>query len=439
MQQKPQSVLTGERLEGLADLVRDLREGRQRPADYLNRLKERFARLEPQVRAFVPEEPDRFLRLHKEAEALEARFPSPQARPALFGVPVGVKDIIHVDGFPTRAGSKLPPEVLAGPEAEVVRLLRQAGALILGKSVTTEFAYFTPGPTRNPHDLGRTPGGSSSGSAAAVACGLAPLALGTQTIGSVIRPASFCGVLGFKPTYGRISLEGVIPFAQSLDHMGFFCRDLEGIGLAASILCKGWRDSGRDLPPVLGIPEGPYLQQASQEGIEHFRKLVGRLSQADFQVRPVEVMDDFEGIALRHNRLMASEAAAVHSDWFSRSPGLYSPRLSQLLQNGKGVPAEEQQSYREGRILLRESLQTAMRAHGISAWIAPSTVGAAPMGHDSTGDPIMNLPWTHAGLPALTLPSGTGPEGMPLGLQVSGPWMEDESLFGIARKIAEVL
>src|SRR3970040_1828025 len=190
-------------------------------------VEERFAEREAEVRAFVPEE-SRFERLRREAKALLSRFPDSGERPPMFGVLIGVKDIFRVGGFPTRAGSRLPAEVFEGPEAEPVKKLKAAGTLVLGKTVTTEFAYFAPGPTRNPHNLAHTPGGSSSGSAAAVAAGLAPLARGPQTIGSIVRPAAFCGVVGFKPSFGRISTEGVIPLSPSLDHVGFFTQDVAG-------------------------------------------------------------------------------------------------------------------------------------------------------------------------------------------------------------------
>src|SRR5687768_9417567 len=185
--------------KSLPALVRALKSGELLLLDYLAQLEARAAETDPAIEAMMPE-PGRFERLQREAEALLARYPNPAERPALFGVPVGVKDILHVDGLVTRAGSKLPPEELQGPESAVVSALKQAGALILGKTVSTEFAYFGPGPTRNPHNPAHTPGGSSSGSAAAVGAGLAPLALGTQTIGSIIRPAAYCGVVGYKPS-----------------------------------------------------------------------------------------------------------------------------------------------------------------------------------------------------------------------------------------------
>ena len=219
----------------------------------------RIERLEPTIQALLPEG-DRFERLRGGARELLARYhttphPPHSPQPPLFGVLVGVKDIFHVDGWVTRAGSRLPPEVLQGPEAESVTRLKDAGALLLGKTVTTEFAHFMPGPTRNPHDTDHTPGGSSSGSAAAVAAGFCQLALGTQTIGSVIRPASFCGVIGLKPTYGRISTHGVVPLAPSLDHVGCFAADLDTLTRAARVLYATWDDSVITAPrPVLGIP-----------------------------------------------------------------------------------------------------------------------------------------------------------------------------------------
>jgi len=229
------------------------------------------------VRAFLPEE-GRFERLRREEEALQVRWPNrtdpsdpsdpsdSKHRPPLFGVPVGVKDIFHVEGFPTGGGSRLPPEALRGPEAACVKTLKEAGALILGKTVSTEFAYFAPGPTRNPWNPEHTPGGSSSGSAAAVGAGLCSLALGTQTIGSILRPAAFCGVVGFKPSYERISRDGVIPLAPSLDHVGFFTPDVAGAERAAAVLCRDWRPAKPGRKPRLGVPEGPYLERASGEG-----------------------------------------------------------------------------------------------------------------------------------------------------------------------------
>ena len=223
----------------LVELADALRSGRQPLDEYIGETCARIEQLEPRIRALLPE-PGRRERLIAEAKALRERFPEPDRRPPLFGILVGVKDIINANGFPTRAGSTLPPEVFAGPEATCVRRLRAAGALVLGKTVTTEFAYLDPGPTANPSDPARTPGGSSSGSAAAVAAGYAPLALGSQTVGSVIRPAAFCGVVGFKPSYDRIPTDGVLCFSRSVDCVGLFAQTSFASWSACKIAPSRW-------------------------------------------------------------------------------------------------------------------------------------------------------------------------------------------------------
>jgi Asp-tRNA(Asn)/Glu-tRNA(Gln) amidotransferase A subunit family amidase len=257
-------------MEPLPVLAEKLRSGERPLLDYLDELEAHFKEREPEVLAFVAED-GRFARLRREAQELLEKYPNPEARPPLFGVPIGVKDIFHADGFVTRAGSKVPPEVIQGHESESVSLLRRAGALVLGKTVTTEFAYFAPGPTRNPYNPEHTPGGSSSGSAAAVGAGLCPLAFGTQTLGSVNRPAAFCGVVGYKPSYDRISKAGVIPLAGSVDHVGLFAKTVAGVALGAGVLCRVWqenrgaeeRGSRGAGEMVVGIPEGAYLERVS--------------------------------------------------------------------------------------------------------------------------------------------------------------------------------
>jgi Asp-tRNA(Asn)/Glu-tRNA(Gln) amidotransferase A subunit family amidase len=240
----------------LAPVAEELRAGERDPVEYAESCLDRIDEADGDVRAFLPEE-DRRERVRSAAGDRAEQFGASE-RPALVGVPVGVKDIFHVGGLATRAGSNVPPEELAGPQADAVSALRSAGALVLGKTVTTEFAYFEPGPTRNPHDLGHTPGGSSSGSAAAVAAGTCPLALGSQTIGSVIRPASFCGVVGVKPTYGRVPMGGVIPVAPSVDHVGFFTQDAAGARLAAGALCRGGTTTSTpSAGPYSGFPTRP--------------------------------------------------------------------------------------------------------------------------------------------------------------------------------------
>jgi Asp-tRNA(Asn)/Glu-tRNA(Gln) amidotransferase A subunit family amidase len=429
----------------LGETAQKLRKSTLDLFEYINTVCDRIEQVEPQVQSLVPEN-NRRQRLLREAEALQQRFPSPDDRPPLYGILLGVKDIFRVDGFATHAGSQLPPEEFAGEEATCVTQLRHAGALILGKTVTTEFAYFEPGPTRNPHNLNHTPGGSSSGSAAAVASGLCPLALGTQTIGSVIRPAAYCGIIGFKPSYDRISTDGLILFSSSADHVGFFTQDIEGIDLAASVLCHNWRpvisQEIDDARPVLGVPEGKYLEQASAEGLAAFETHLQQLGQAGYTIKRIRAFEDIEDINQRHRQLVAAEFALEHKIWFRKYQARYRPRTAQLVLDGQLVIPDELVTDRASQLDLREQLETLLTDAALDLWISPPAPGDAPEGIHATGQPIMNLPWTHAGLPTLTLPAGTSSRGLPLGIQLSAAFMADEQLIawtkGIYRSLREL-
>ena len=412
----------------LLSLANSLRSGELSLHEYLAQLELQFLQWESEVKAFLPEE-GRFERLRRQALGLMERYPHPINRPPLFGLPVGIKDIFNVDGFATRAGSKIPPEELGGREAQSVTRLKEAGALIAGKSVTTEFAYFAPGPTHNPNNFDHTPGGSSSGSAAAVSAGLCPVALGTQTIGSIIRPAAFCGVAGYKPSYDRISKYGVIPLSPSLDHIGVLATDIAGIELLASQLCPDWQIVVRETKPVLGIPEGPYMRHATTEGITSFRNTCKRLEENGCEIRSVSVMADFDEISDRHQIILAAEAAQVHSQWYSVYRDRYHPKTAALIERGREIAVGRLAEAMTGRRQLRKSLTDVMDDCGIDLWISPSATGPAPQGLANTGDPIMNLPWTHSGLPAVNLPAGKNEEGLPMGLQVVGRWYEDEAVL----------
>jgi Asp-tRNA(Asn)/Glu-tRNA(Gln) amidotransferase A subunit family amidase len=422
----------------LAVIASELRSGGWPLLDYLAALEMRFNEREPDVLAFVPED-GRFPRLQQQAQQLLDKYPNPADRPALFGIPLGVKDIFQVEGFSTQAGSQLPTDILQGNEAPSVTALRQAGALILGKTVTTEFAYFGPGPTRNPHNPAHTPGGSSSGSAAAVGSGIAPLTFGTQTIGSVNRPAAFCGAVGYKPTYNRIDKSGVLPLSVSLDHVGCFSNDVAGVELIAGLLCQHWQLVVTEKKPVLGIPEGLYLQRTSAEGRKHFRQLCRRLHDAGFIVKSVEAMPDFDKIYERHNLIVAAEAAQFHEAWFAEHSEKYHHKTAELIQRGQKVTDNQLRKAIKGRAALRETLLQQMDKHGLDLWLSPPALGAAPAGLDSTGDPVMNLPWTHAGLPTLTLPAGKNKVGLPLGLQLTGRWFGDEAMLSFASQIEPFL
>jgi Asp-tRNA(Asn)/Glu-tRNA(Gln) amidotransferase A subunit family amidase len=409
-------------------LANALRLGELPLFDYLTQLEERFAQREGVIHAFLPE-PERFARLRRQAQTLLARYPEPESRPPLFGIPIGVKDIFHVDGFETKAGSQLPSHLFQGGEAQTVTTLREAGALILGKTVTTEFAYFAPGATRNPYHLDHTPGGSSSGSAAAVGAGLSALSLGTQTIGSITRPAAYCGVVGYKPSYDRISRAGVIPFAPSVDHVGVFSPDVAGAELAASLLCPDWQLVVTHKKPVLGIPDGPYMDKITPDGRRYFQQSCQQLRRAGFAIKSVAAMSDFADIAARHQLIVAAEAAQVHAEWYAAYADLYQPATRSLIEQGRQASATALAAALTGRQKLRSELMALMDAHGIDLWLSPAAVGPPPEGLGNTGDPIMSLPWTHSGLPTVCLPSGFDGRGLPFALQVVGRWYEDESLL----------
>lgn len=359
------------------------------------------------------------------------QHPASRVRPPLFGIPVGIKDLFHVAGFETRAGSELPPELFAGAEASVVTRLKQTGALIAGKTVATEFAFAEPGPTRNPHHLDHTPGGSSSGSAAAVAAGFVPLALGTQTIGSVARPASFCGVVGFKPSYGRLAADGCVPFSVSVDHVGFFAPDVASVAPVAAALIPEWNNNSgavNTMPEGVGVVTGAYWEQCDECMRNHIEDQVARLVDRGVPVERVDLFPDWPDWVDLHYDLIAAEFAAFHAPWFDRYRELYRPRTIELIERGQTISAERVETARAGRLILRQRVMNEMRERGIGRWITPSAMGPAPEGLDSTGSPLMNLPWSYTGLPTLTVPGGRSEAGLPLGTQWVGPFGGDEWL-----------
>ena len=423
----------------LTEQVGRLRGGQVALESEIERALERLVEVNPQIRAVLPD-PRQRERLAAEARALRERWPVPDDRPPLFGALALVKDIFNVDRMPTRAGSAVPPESFSGREADAVERLRRAGALILGKTVTTEFAFFAPGATANPHNREHTPGGSSSGSAAAVAAGVGTLALGSQTVGSVIRPASFCGVVGYKPSFDRIPTGGMLYFSRSVDHVGFFTATASDALLAASALLIGWR-AGEDVEaarPRIGIPRGPYLEQADHAMLEALDRAAARLGERGFDLQLAPTLGDIAEINQRHNRLTAYEFAAEHEERYARYGAMFRHESAALYERGRKIDRAAAEQGRAGRIQLRQQLHERMDRAGIDLWLCPAAVGAAPRGLASTGDPAMNLPWTHAGMPVISLPYGEV-EGLPLGLQLVGRFGRDEALLGQAVQVESAL
>jgi Asp-tRNA(Asn)/Glu-tRNA(Gln) amidotransferase A subunit family amidase len=397
----------------------------------------RIADGDREIRAFLPE-PKRADRLASDAAAAASLMRPDGVRPPLHGVAVGVKDVIRVDGLATRAGSRLPPAALAGPEATVVRRLREAGALIAGKTVTAEFAMVAPGPTRNPRDLRCTPGGSSSGSAAAVAAGLVPLALGTQTIGSVIRPAAFCGVPGYRPTHGRIPTAGVLPYAPTLDVVGCFAADVAGLVQTAAVLCDEWQDAAAGRLPVLGVPVGKYLRHTDDDALAAFDAQVQSLTAAGYQVREVAGLHHMATIERLVFVVTRYEAALAHANLFDRYRELYQPATAAVIREGQAISPDEYAAALAARTEGTHRLTDASDRAGVDIWITPAATGPAPASLASTGNPVMSMPWSLAGWPSVTIPAGAI-GGLPLGLQCVAVAGRDERLLACAMQMTSVL
>jgi len=422
------------------------------PDSALRRTAERIEAVDGVVRAFV-DQAGQGRRPASRVDGPTRHAGSPNPHPGLaeplHGSTVGVKDIVSVDGMVTRAGSAVPAGLFEGPQATVVDRLRAAGAVVAGKTHTAEFASSAPGPTRNPHDPTHTPGGSSSGSAAAVAAGMVPLAIGTQTIGSVIRPAAFCGVVGFVPTWGRIPVDGVLANAPSLDRVGTDTTDVDGALVAAAVLVDGWRASDATpegtarlpdpaRPPVLGVPVGLYLDLTGARARKRFDATVADLRDAGFDVREVPVLADVEQVAAALTTVNRYQFAQVHTAWFAAHARDYREESAATVRAGQRLTGADHTAARAVLEAVRDDLERVMDAAGIDLWITPAARGPAPVGLGSTGDPAMNLPWSAAGMPAVTLPAGSV-GGLPVGLQCIARRHADEPLLVAARSLEAVL
>lgn len=428
----------------LTDLASALRSGALPLSSYLTELEAHYRATNPNIQAFISEA-NQFDLIRRAAVRLLRDYPDPEKRPPLFGIPVGIKDIIHVAGYRTRAGSLVPSDVLQGSEAECVRLLRQAGALILGKTATTEFAYLAPAPTRNPRSPNlahpHTPGGSSSGSAAAVAAGLVPLALGTQTVGSLIRPAAYCGVPAFKPTYGRVSLAGVLALAPSFDHLGWFAQSVADLEMVAAVLCQAWPNvpSTNSSTARFALPPADYLAPASPAALAHFLKTVQQLEQAGWERVPTPELPPFEQVFAQNQSVLSFEAAQTHAHWFAQFADCYQPQTAALLSAGQAVSASDYQNARQACADFRANLAVLMHEQAIDVWLSPAALDVAPAGLTSTGSGLLNLPWSQAGCPVCCLPNGCDASGLPFGLQIIGGFGLDSQLLQTARQINALL
>ena len=355
-------------------------------------------------------------------------------RGPLHGIPVAVKDIFDTYDMPTCNGSIIHAGRQPDADAAVVAMLRKAGAVILGKTVTTEFAYFHPGPTTNPHDATRTPGGSSSGSAAAVADGMAPLGLGSQTAASVIRPASFCGVVGYKSRLGGFPMNGVSPLARSLDSFGWMTRSVTDAAIVFDAL-TGMNVDLDAAPPKIGVCRTPVWDKADPDMQALFERTAVQLADAGADVADVALPRLFDDLVDAQKTVMAFETAESMADLRRRSQDKLSPELITLLNDGANI---DRGDYRSA-LALAERGRGEIGSLQFDALLAPSARGEAPVGLGATGDPIFSRIWTLLGMPCLSLPVGVGTNGLPLGLQLIGPMNDEVTLFAAARWVEQTV
>ncbi|MEX0753157.1 MAG: amidase [Xanthobacteraceae bacterium] len=432
----------------LTQAAADIREGRITSTQLVTGCLERIAQMDGEVQAWAFLDRDHALR---QAQAADDRHMSGKHGGPLHGVPVGIKDIFDTSDMPTEFGSPLWAGRTPRTDAAAVARLRAAGAVIMGKTVTTEYAYFSPGKTRNPHDPARTPGGSSSGSAAAVAAFMVPGAIGSQTNGSVIRPAAFCGVVGFKPTHGLIPRSGALVLSRTLDQVGVFTRSVEDAALLAEVM-TGFDAGDADtrplatppfaavaaseppLPPRFAFVRSPVWDQAETVTREAFAELTEALGDA---VTEVDLGMSLAHAVDLHRVVMEAEMAHnLHRDYEQGGDRL-SPVLRELIVRGRGHKAVDHLRAVEAIPRINQAIDEVFDEY--DAILTPAAPGEAPRGLQSTGSPIFCTIWTYLGMPAVTLPLMRSEAGLPLGVQLVGRRDNDARLLRTASWLVKTL
>jgi len=423
------------------DLVEQLRKGQISSVEVCTQYIDRINNLEKDVNAWAHFNKKELLEKAEEAD-MDRKSGKPLG--PLHGLPIAVKDIIGTLDMPTECGTVIRKKMTGSQDAEVVNLLKIAGAIIMGKTETTELAYFHPGKTKNPHDYSRTPGGSSSGSAAVVAAHMAPLSLGSQTNGSIIRPASYCGVVGYKPSYGLISRSGVLKQSNKLDHIGIFGKTVEDVALLAkSLIKKDLYDSATihySADEMLKVcKKGPLFEPKFIFYKTKNWKNVDKESQKSFEFliktfkKNIEVFDTpsyFDDIPKYHKIIHETDMADNFEVYYKKSKKKLSKEMINAIERGMKYSAKD---YVEAVNFMKRSYESFKEVfedyHGV---ISPSTTGVAPKGLKSTGSPEFCTTWTYMGLPSISLPLLTGANNLPLGVQLIGDKLDDLRFLGVA-------
>ncbi len=369
-----------------------------------------------------------------------------QKRGALHGMPMGIKDIFYTAGLPTEAGSRAWAGFIPDYDATSVARLKEAGAIILGKTHTTEFAFMDPAPTHNPWNTEHTPGGSSSGSGAGVAARMCPAALGSQTLGSVLRPAAYNGIVGFKPQHGRISLYGVVPVSPTLDHVGILARTVRDAAVVFQAIAGHDPRDALSLdepvpdclssleeqgPPRLGLVRGFFYDHADEEMRRHTDEIAALLRQAGATIEEAVPPPSFTTIVDNARIIMAVEAAAYHRDHFAKHKDKYRAGIRQMIE--KGLATDSVEHERALKVRLQQYSEMEPLLHRADALLTPTITGPAPHGLSATGNPVLQGPWTIMGVPSISLPSGLSQSGLPLAVQLAGPPRAEDRLLRVAR------
>jgi aspartyl-tRNA(Asn)/glutamyl-tRNA(Gln) amidotransferase subunit A len=417
----------------IAGIGRMLRQGELTCVDILNACLKQVEEWEPKIHAWVVLDREGAI---EQARALDEELRAGKDRGPLHGIPMGIKDIINVKGLPTACGAKRWASAIADKDADVVARLREAGSIVMGKTVTTPYAWIDPPPTRNPWNLERTPGGSSSGSAAAMACGMCYGAIGTQTGGSITRPASFCGVAGMKPVSMFISRGGVFPFAPSLDHLGPFARKVEDLRLIFGAIHEPWKrlreqntdDSPLAAPPRLARFRGFFDRRAQPELRANFEESLESMASRGAVVVELEDPVDFEQVLKDHRLVMASEAAKLHSASLEEFPDDYPARITELVLEGRTIRAMDYLNAKDRQFQVSADVMEALMRHKAHAAVTPATMSTAS-DPSTTGDPAFNSPWSFSGLPTVSFPTSLAADGMPDAIQFVGYELRDYDLL----------
>ncbi len=392
----------------------------------------RIAEHDPLIQAWETVDPEWALAQARRVDSLSERGP-------LHGVPIGVKDVIDTAALPTQMGSPLYAGHQPRTDAACVAQTRAAGAVVIGKTVTAEFAGTQPTRTRNPRNTAHTPGGSSSGSAAAVAAGMVPMAYGTQTGGSVLRPAAFCGVVGFKPTFGSYNPVGVKPAAESLDTLGLIARSIDDIELFHNVLSGAppILESTRPTAPRIGVCRTHLWDTAQTETIDAIEDAAQRLATAGAKVVPIELLDGFQQLTAKRQIINAYERArGLAHEWFEQRDGI-SAKMAHTCEIGFEI---SQQEYRAVLIIVEHARQQASQMFDdLDVLLTPTAPGEAPHGHDYAGDPRFQELWTLLHMPAITLPTHSGPNDLPVGIQLVARRYADAKLLAVAHWTIEQL